>query len=302
MAILVKETGLDEILKPAAQAGWNRLSNVLSQRDKQRQSEKYSTVLGGVIDKAQEEGIDYTSPEGMATLTKNALLMGVPSDVVSEGFKGLKSGERKRSSTELYQYKVNSKAVAEYGHSSNVAKDLLSESQNVFDAITSGKLPGPSPLGKAAVWAKGLFGFGPKEIQTLITMQKKTIADLKGLGGRVTNAQLKLLQESTWDPNKSEEQNLEAYRIWQKTLHEIASKSDAIDRILSENPDAIYSPNFENLISEFTEEPSKGEMAVEDFPPPSADLDGYVLRDQNSGEVVAICDGKSWLSPEEYKK
>ena len=256
MATVIQHKGLGELMQPfmepIAKAGWSRLSDVLQQRDTQRQAQQYSTLLGQAMQKAEEMGVDYNSPEGAAILTKEALGLGVPSNVVSDAFKNIGGGAEGRALRKI-SYTLNSKYIHEVNKQGEVASDIMSLLPDVKKAIESNKAPGASILGQTLFKTnEKLFGKVPKEVQTLDSVRKNVILKLDNLKakGVMTNQLRDFLVSSLWDENKSVDQNKEALRILEEQLNLMGGRKDLASSLLKDRPDSLYSPEFQLMLSD----------------------------------------------------
>lgn len=153
------------------------------------------------------------------------------------------------------QYNQNAKLVAGLQGDARKALPLLKEAQNVLEAITSNKLPGTGIGGLAANIGNYFKSKSPKEIQTLKSIAKRTLIDLGDTKGiRLTDSKLRMLEDNLFNPNKSPEENLEAFRLWYDTVQKYALYPQAMQQVLQQNPEAIYDPLLEDTILNLTEQ------------------------------------------------
>lgn len=147
------------------------------------------------------------------------------------------------------QHNTNLKFVAGLQGDARKAMPLLKESASVLEAIKSGNLPGTGAGGVYQGIKNFMFSQSPKEIQTLKTMAKRTLIDLGDTKGvRLTDSKLRMLEQNLFNPNKSEAENLEAYRTWVNLLQDYVTYPEALKVILEKNPDSIYDPLLEDTV------------------------------------------------------
>jgi uncharacterized protein YfkK (UPF0435 family) len=154
------------------------------------------------------------------------------------------------------QYNQNAKLIASIQGYARKAKPLLDEAENVFNAITSDKVPGAGAGGAVSRFGNWLTGKTPKEVQTLKSIAKRSLIDLgdtKGMRG-LTTPKLALLEDNLFNPNKSMQENMEAFRLWYDLVKQGSLYPQAVQQILEEDPAALYDPLLEDRVSNLTEQ------------------------------------------------
>ncbi len=150
---------------------------------------------------------------------------------------------------------ANKKLISGIRSDAKKAKSLLRESEGVESAITSGNVlgEGAGALARSAFrWIKGQTT--TKDEQRLDTVRKRSLIELGDTKGiRLTDAKLRLLEESLFKKGKSEEANLEAYRIWKDTLQERIIYADVVNELTQEE-NAFRDPALEQKILDLTAE------------------------------------------------
>lgn len=221
-----------------------------------------------------------------------------------EGLKAKKASEPKPlASDPIARANLNSnrKLVSGILHDSRKSESLLKEAEGVLNAIESGDVRGQGLKGMGTSTLRFLTGRGTtKDEQRLDTIRKRTLiemGDLKGI--RLTDTKLRMMQDALFAPGKSQEANLEAYRLFVNVLKERVAYAKKAKQILSENPNALYEPDFGIQLEETLEDigPTENmsfdaQKTFDNLPDPSQYV-GKKIRDDDTGEVY-VSDGRSW--------
>lgn len=210
------------------------------------------------------------------------------------------------SVTDRETYKTNQQLVSGVAHDTKMAESLLKNANNIEKAILSPKVPGGGVFGKAQKYVQEKFNITPKEVQTLISMQKKTLlemGDTKGI--RLTDTKLKYLQDNLWDPSKSVEQNMEAFRIWKETLEEYITYSKSLSEIVGGDSKAMFDPTLSLRVQDYGRGKAQEASAPKAFPGTpnksnAKEFEGVTIRNTETNELLKGVSGR-WVKQKEGK-
>lgn len=165
-----------------------------------------------------------------------------------------RASEGQRTPEERTTFKENQKLLAGIAADAKTASNLMQNLDTIEGAIESGNISGPGLKGKSKRVARWLTGKGaPPEEQTLDTERKNAIlalGDLKGI--RLTDTKLRFIEDSLFNPEKSLDQNREAFRLYKQALKQRVDYLNKARELTKENEDILYDPTFSVRLQELT--------------------------------------------------
>lgn len=294
-------SGLNKLMQGLApglqQAGQINLQQRQQQQERQRQ-QQYGTILGQALGQLPENA----SPMQITQALNTALEQGVPIEMVAQYGKtiqGLQPPSQKPQTQKIDQsdkttYKENVKLLANIQQDARKVSSLANEADNLLKAIESKRYPGKGILAPLKEGWWNFWGQFPKEMQLIKSMTKQSLlamGDLKGI--RLTDAKLRFMQDNLFNENKSEEENLEAFRLWKDTIGQYRKYADNARGLIESDENALYNPLFGNLIEENMGETSPAQESSVQQTAPSTPKKGAKRRNKRTSKVQ-IWTGEDW--------
>jgi hypothetical protein len=261
MTILVTNDSLGRGIEQAGSAlgqalgmrGQRLYQKEMMEEERNRQENINRSQLGA-LEQALAAIQPDAAPEAQFSTLLNALNqsgVAVSPEMALNYFKALQAtnkqnAEPKRPPEDIASFKENQKLLAGIAADAKTASRLLENADAIEEAIKSGKAAGPGLKGVSKKVVRWLTGSGaPPEEQLLETERKNALlalGDLKGI--RLTDAKLRFIEESLFNPNKSQEANLQAFNLYKQALNDRITYLQGARELAQSQPELLYDPTF----------------------------------------------------------